>query len=448
MEHRTRTTARDWLLSLRAPAAFYPAILLGIQIVLAIALTWAARGTLDPAAAQTSLLTFDPKAVTSLRIDGAGEGITLTRADKGWLITDLADFPAEGAKVTTLLDKLAGLKRPSPVATSAAAQKRHKVADDAFERKVTLKAGDKTVATLLLGDSPGFKRQFARPAGDKAVYDLDLPLFEVGNRRDDWLQRDLLHVDQDKITAVSAADWKLTKDKDAWQLAGTTDKPDPAAVINLLGRLGGLGYRGVLGTQDKPEYNQATPALELTLQLAGGGSRVYRISQAKDSKDYVLKAADRPWYFKLSAFDLEGLADLNRDKLLGLAPKAAPQAAGAQGRKAGDAAPGKHPAATSGQSQTEPGTPGETANADSAAGADEGSAPPAAGAQDQEPGAATLGEDPAATDEQALPEPGAAGETEDADPTADVDEESTPQDIGPPGAEPDQAPTHSPPGGR
>ncbi len=355
MDHHTRTTAHDWLLALRTtPAAFYPAILLGIQIVLAVALTWATRGTLDPSAAQSSLLAFDPKAVTSLRIEGAGETITLTRKDQGWLIPDLADFPVEGAKVTALIDRLAGLKRVSPVANSPAAQQRHKVADDSFERKVTLKAGDKTLVTLLLGDSPGFKRQFARPAGDQAVYDLDLPLFEVGNRRDDWLRRDLLQVDQDKITAVSTADWKLTKEKDAWGLAGTTDKPDPATVINLLGRIGALGYRGVLGTEDKPEYNQAAPTLELTVQLTGGSSRVYRISQPKDSKDFILKAADRPWYFKLSEFDLEGISGLNRDRLLGLTPPAAPPAAGDQGPETGDAAAEEDTAATHEQTQQDP----------------------------------------------------------------------------------------------
>ena len=330
MEHRTSpNTFSRWFYSLRAPVVLYPAILLGIQMLLAIALTWTARGTLDPTAADTRLLAFDPKAITSLRIEGGGEGLSLARGDQGWLITNLSDFPAEGTKVNQLLDKLAGLKRPLPVATSAEAQKRHKVADDGFERKVTLAVGDQTVATLLLGDSPGFKRQFARPAGDQAVYDLDLPLFEVSNRVDDWLLHDRLRIDQAKLTGIATADWQITKDKDTWQLEGSTDKPDPAAVINLVGRLGNLGYRGVLGTADKPEYNQTTPALDLTLQLADGSHRTYRISKAKDSQDYVLKAADQPWYFKLSEFDLEGLLDLNRDKLLGKAPKGAPPAAGA-----------------------------------------------------------------------------------------------------------------------
>ena len=70
MEHRTSpNTFSRWFYSLRAPIVLYPAILLGIQMLLAIALTWTARGTLDPAA-DTRLLAFDPKAITSLRIEG------------------------------------------------------------------------------------------------------------------------------------------------------------------------------------------------------------------------------------------------------------------------------------------------------------------------------------------------------------------------------------------
>ncbi len=318
----------DWLIALRTPAAFYPAILLAIQMVLAVALGWMARGTLDPAAAQGALLGFDPKAVTRVRIEGPGESLTLTRGDQGWNFADLGGFPAQGTKVGALLDRLAGLQRGLPVATSGAALARHKVGDAGFERRVTLETDGKPAATLILGDSPGFKRQFARLAGETAVYDLDLPLFEVSNRRDDWLAQDRLHLDQGRITAVATADWKLSKDQDGWALEGTTDKPDKAAVINLLGRLGNLNYRGVLGTEDQPEYDQAAPVLDLTLSLADGANRHYRVSKLKDGPDYCLKAADHPWYFRLTDFDLEGLIGLDRDRLLGKAPPAPPASEG------------------------------------------------------------------------------------------------------------------------
>jgi hypothetical protein len=313
-------TARSgaWAKALNEPLILGLLALLGVQILAAVGLALGGRGSLTPASLDSPLFTFDPQAVTAIRIEGGSEGpVTLAKADQGWVIADLADFPADGAKVDPLIEKLAALKRPLPIATSPEAQRRHKVADEGFERRVTLESGDKPVATLILGDSPGFRRTFARPAGEAVVYDLDLPLFEVSNRRDDWLARDNLRIAQETIERVSSGDWNLVKADGNWRLEGSDQAPDEAAVTGLLSRLANLGYRGILGSEDKPEYNQSAPMREILVGLAGGTERQYRISQAQDSQDFVLKASDRPWYYKLSEFDLEGLKDLSRDTLLG-----------------------------------------------------------------------------------------------------------------------------------
>lgn len=327
---QTTTKPGPWAQALRSPLLLGLLALLGVQLLAAVGLSLGGRGALTPAALDKGLLAFDPQSVTAIRIDGGREGpVTLAKADQGWVIADLADFPADGAKVEQLVEKLAGLKRPLPIATSPEAQRRHKVADEGFERRVTLEAGDKPVATLILGDSPGFRRTFARPAGESVVYDVDLPLFDVSNRRDDWLARDNLKLGQETIERVSSTGWTLVKADGNWTLEGSDQAPDEQTLNGLLSRLANLSYRGVLGSEDKAEYNQASPNLEIVLGLTGGTERGYRISQAKDTQDLVLKASDRPWYYKLSEFDLEGLKDLSRDKLLGIKPpQAEPAPAG------------------------------------------------------------------------------------------------------------------------
>ena len=316
-----------WTQVLKSPLLLGLLALLGAQILVAVGLSVGGRGSLTPAALDSPLLAFDPKSVTAIRIEGGSEApVTLAKSKDGWVIANFADFPADAVKVDQLLGTLASLKRPLPIATSPEAQRRHKVADEGFERKVSLEAGDETVAALLLGDSPGFKRVFARPAGESEVYDLELALLDVSNRRDDWLARDSLRLGQESIQRVSSGDWSLVKADDTWTLDGSDQAPDEQAVSALTGRIANLGYRGVLGSEDRPEYNQASPTLELAVDLADGTERHYRISQPQDSKDFVLKVSDRPWYFKLSDFDLEGLKDLDRDRLLG-AEVPAPEAA-------------------------------------------------------------------------------------------------------------------------
>ena len=307
-----------WVETFRTPLIIGLGALLALQLVAAILLSIGARGSLAPTDLDQPLLAFDPGRVTSIRIDGPdGNGVDLRKSGDGWVLSGLGDFPADAPKVDRLIEQLAALKRPLPVATSTQALTRHKVADDAFERRVTLSAGDEPLATLLLGDSPGFRRLFARPADESVVYDIDLALYDASDRGDDWISRDLLHVPEETITAISGGDWALTKSDNGWTLEGSDQAPDQATVDDVLSRLSGLGYRGVLGTEAKPEYRQDKPTIELTLRLADGNARSYRISKADEGQDLVLKASDHPWYFKLSDYDIDGLADLDRAKLLG-----------------------------------------------------------------------------------------------------------------------------------
>ena len=374
-----------WLTALKTPWAGALAALLGVQLVLAIALSLGGRGGLDPTALDKPLLDFDPGQVTALAIEGGGAdpdaaaGVTLSRVDDGWVIAGLGAFPAEGARVDDLLNTLKDLKRPLPVATSPEALARHKVADDAFERRVTLKAGDAPIATLILGDSPGFRRTFARPAGDPAVYDLALPLFEIPAEAGDWISRDQLRVGRETIERIQTPDWTLVKGEDGWQLAGSDTPPDGAVVETLLSRLAGLSYQGVLGVEEQPEYGQDQPSLTLTLGLADGTSRTYRVSAPGEGEELVLKSDAGPWYYALTEYHLEGVLGTDRARLLGETPAAdtgtSGEAVGASGAaaiepspadpapEAPSAQPVPAPAGESSAAQTQPGPAADSAPA-------------------------------------------------------------------------------------
>jgi hypothetical protein len=73
----------------------------------------------------------------------------------------------------------------------------------------------------------------------------------------------------------------------------------------------------VLGTDEKPEYGLATPLLTLEIDRADGSRRTYRIGRIADSEDYALKPDDDRYYYRLAAFDLEGLLEQSAATLLG-----------------------------------------------------------------------------------------------------------------------------------
>ena len=89
-------TARSgaWTQALNSPLVLGLLALLGVQILAAVGLALGGRGSLTPASLDSPLFTFDPQTVTAIRIEGGSEGpVTLAKADQGWVIADLADFP-------------------------------------------------------------------------------------------------------------------------------------------------------------------------------------------------------------------------------------------------------------------------------------------------------------------------------------------------------------------
>jgi hypothetical protein len=315
----TYQSRNSWRPDLRSPIVVGLAGLLLIQLFLALGLSLSGGRTMTPSAAEDTLFGFTPEQVQGVRIesgDGADALVLARRADT-WVVENLADFPVQGSKVDELLNTLVALKRPLPIATSEDAQKRFKVADKGFERRLTLEGESGPIAGLLIGDSPGFRRVFARLPDDTGIYDLRIPLSDVSPRRDDWIDTGLLRLESEEITRIATADWTLSKQEDdSWSLAGSDQTPDQETVMALVMRLANLSYRGVLGTEDDPAYNQQDPRMTLDIGLADGSTRSYRISRAQDSEDFVLRDMGRPWYFKLSDLDLGELLETTAASLL------------------------------------------------------------------------------------------------------------------------------------
>lgn len=309
----------SWRPDLRAPLVMGLAGLLVLQLLIAFGQYLSAPST-RAFAPQTPLLAFKPEQVTAIRIEGAegAESVRIDRHNGTWVIGELDDFPAAGFKADQLLTTLSQLKRPLPVATSAEARARFKVADTGFNRRLTLEGASGPIATLILGETPRFRRLFGRPVDDSAVYELDLALADVSNRRADWLDQGQLRLDQAKISAVAGADWRLERDGEGWRLVGAEAKEtlDQERARDLVRTLANLSYRDVFTATKAPAEDTSRPVLELRIELSAGEARVYRIARLADSDDYMLKVGDRPHVFRLSKYDWMDMIDLDRSKLI------------------------------------------------------------------------------------------------------------------------------------
>lgn len=303
------------------------AILLMLQIGLVVALQIGGKTASDLAKPDAPLLGFAVDAVTTLEITGAEKDrIVIQKKDGGWILPDSFAAPAGAEQVAALLTRLSEMKQGFAVATSAAAAKRFKVADELFQRHVVLKAGESVVGDLYVGTSPSFRQIHARKAGSEGVVVVELSTYELETAADKWLDKNIMKIKEEDIEALTSADFSLQrKDKD-WQLADLPEgqTTDAKAAADLVAKASGLTVQTVLKPQEGEALFTATPPLAFTITRKGGAKAEFRFVKA-EGDFYVLKQLERDWYFKVHSLQVEGILKANRDSLIAKTKAAEPE---------------------------------------------------------------------------------------------------------------------------
>lgn len=272
------------------------------------------------------------------------KSIALAKKERGWTLPD--DVPADAEKVGKLLEKLAGLQAPWPVATTASARERFEVEEDNRQRHVLLQSGGKTAAELLLGTSPGFRRLHVRIPGADEVYEVDLTHFEMSTSADEWVDRAVLQADGEVAAVAREGQWRLARSDDGWML--DDGAADANAAEQMAARFANLRVLGVAGSE---EGDAAEPAAAFTVTDEKGQ---YRLSLygAPDGGDYVIVSDRQAGRYRLAAFVAEQLLAEGAALLPGTNP---PEGASAEAGEAasGEAAPAAEPAAGAGSGPAE-----------------------------------------------------------------------------------------------
>lgn len=311
--------------------AFALAIQLGLVAVLLAA---RAGSNVDPA----PFLSFDADRVDAVTVANAEGTVRLAKAGEAWQLPD--GLPADPAKVTAALDKLANAAGGWPVASSAATAKRFEVTAENHQRHVVLDDGDETLADIYLGTSPGYRKVHARRADDDAIYAIAFANYEAGVEPSDWLDKSLLQpagavTGLRRVDALGASAFALAKDDDGDWTAASGAALDAGKVATLAGRFTGLT---VLDISDAPlpEAPYAGFALddeegELTLSLyrilelpEAPPSTADEAQEEEPSYDYLATSNRVPGAFEISSY----IAEQMDTTLADLAPE--PEAASAE----------------------------------------------------------------------------------------------------------------------
>jgi hypothetical protein len=301
--------------------------LLLAQLVLALGLNLSGDdySAFEP---EDSLLAFDPAAVDRLVLADADASLTLSKQGADWELPDAGGFPADAAGVRRLIDRLAALEKGWPVATSGSAARRFEVADDSYQRKIALYAGDQPLGQLYVGTSPGFRKVHVRPGDDERVFSVALNTWELSPRTDDWIDKDLLALNVGDLTWVRMPGFILQRDGDVWRLEDSSEGESlaPEAVDRLLRQIAGLRIDALAGTEPEPDQAESQPVLEIEVGLQNGETLSYRFSRAEEGAPFVLKRSDQEYFLQLPGYAVDPLLETTRDGLLESSEKPTPAA--------------------------------------------------------------------------------------------------------------------------
>lgn len=232
----------------------------------------------------------------SLRVsDSDGASARIARSDDGWTLAG-SGLPVAPGRVATLLAALEA--DPGwPVAQSRSARERFAVAEDAFERRVELLAGDEVLATVFLGTAPGFRQVHARAAGGDAIYSIDFNAYDAPTDDSGWLDRGLAAIPGP--TAVRWDGHRLERGDDGWRVDG--EAVEDGSADDLVRALEGLQVTAVA---EAP----AEEAAARTLVVDSGEDAIELTLAAEDETRWLKSSAWSPW-FTISRYDHDRIAD-------------------------------------------------------------------------------------------------------------------------------------------
>lgn len=191
-------------------------VVLGAQVILAGALFYNGQNSFETQA-PVSLLSLEQHAINEITLQEGDNDkpLILVRNGENWRLADHPNLPLLDYKVSALTDTLINSKVNWPVSRTEASHERFKVADDNFEKRITYKLGDDEVE-VLLGESPSFKKLYARNGDNNDVFTIEFSGYQLSVDKNDWLNKSLLSVkDISEISQAGLAFEKAQVQQDA-----------------------------------------------------------------------------------------------------------------------------------------------------------------------------------------------------------------------------------------
>ena len=275
------------------------------------------------------LLTLDSTNVETLRIIGPGEkSVLLEKAKKSgeWGLPEFDGFPANSQAVDQLIDRLTNTELGMQVSKQADSFDRMKVADNNFERKVEIGKSSE-MKTIFFGSAPALRQAHARLGGEKIVYAVKFAPGDIDLKASDWIKKDLLVVDENRIRAVMAGNIRIQRTKDVdgqdgsnqdWKLF-VNNKPaqsqDNEKVNEFVKEIADMQIDSIGSNADFGNVSKKNTFV-ISVELKEGEKIEYTFAKLNGEEDYLMTTSLRPESFRLPPLASQKLLELSRPNSL------------------------------------------------------------------------------------------------------------------------------------
>lgn len=259
-----------------------------------------------------------PNTALNLQQDKSKQQMLTLRLENGvWLLPEYFHFEAQQAKVYDFIDKLSTMQRGWPVGSSKASAEKYKVQADDFETKIIFYSKGRTLQTILLGNTPRFKRVYGRLANESEIYELPFAIHEASVAQREWINTAYLYQRQEDLARIELPEFTISRDNanDDNFVVDSEQNIDPAKLTTLLHRLTHLNLQEILADHDNQQLNALTPKLSYNLHLKSGDMVEHKIYELQDQPFYVLQRTGDPLLFKIDKHTIDEIGKVTAGTL-------------------------------------------------------------------------------------------------------------------------------------
>jgi len=229
----------------------------------------------------------------------------LAKSGERWTLPELENLPADSAMIGKLLDAIMDSHGNWPVASSVAARQRFQVASYHYRRRIRLQEGNAALGTFFLGESPGFRKVYARNESQDAIYSILFNAHEAPGNSGAWLDRKLLQTRTP--VRITADAYSLQREGEQW-FSGTGHAPDKRELQALLDVLRGLQIDGIATEDEQRDLAEAEADLIFIVESLAG---TVTLELFHRGDGYFIHSSEYSLFFTISAYEYDRLAGID-----------------------------------------------------------------------------------------------------------------------------------------